>query len=175
MPATPSIDRPLAPQSSGSRLGSLAVLAGFLGASLLAALLGSLATASSVGAWYAALAKPAWTPPNWLFGPAWTVLYVMMAVAAWLVWQRRGSEGAGAALALYGVQLAVNAAWSFLFFGLRSPALGLAGIAVLWVLIVLTIRAFRPIRPLAAGLLVPYLLWVTYAAALNGAVWKLNA
>lgn len=127
------------------------------------------------GEWYAALAKPAWTPPNWLFGPVWLCLYVMMAVAAWLVWRRRGFAGARAALGCYLFQLALNAAWSWIFFGEHRMGVGFANLAVLWAAIVATAGLFGKHNRVAALLLVPYLLWVTYATALNFAVWRLNS
>jgi translocator protein len=126
------------------------------------------------GAWYAELAKPAWTPPAIVFGPVWTVLYAMMAVAAWLVWKAHGFGGARLALGLFGVQLILNAAWSWLFFGRQQPGLAFIDIVLLWVMIVATIIAFRRLRPGAAALLVPYLLWVSFAAALNFAIWRMN-
>jgi benzodiazapine receptor len=136
---------------------------------------GGILTAASVGDWYQALAKPAWTPPDWLFGPVWTTLFVLMAVAAWLVWQRAGWPASGAALGLFGVQLALNAAWSGLFFTLRNPGAAFAEILLLWCAIAATWWSFGRISRLAAGLLSPYLLWVTYAAALNVAIWRMNA
>jgi translocator protein len=133
--------------------------------------LGGLATAANIPNWYASLVKPSWTPPSWLFGPVWSVLYLSMAVAAWLVW-RKGN--AIVPLALFAVQLAFNAAWSWLFFGLHSPVLGFADILVLWTAIVATTIVFWR-RSVAAGILfVPYLAWVTFAAVLNLAVWRLN-
>ena len=124
------------------------------------------------GPWYEALAKPSWNPPNWIFGPVWTVLYGMMAVAAWLVWRRHGFAGA---LALFVLQLGLNVVWSWLFFGLESPGLAVVDIAALWLAILATILAFRKLSPPAAALLVPYLMWVSFAAALNFTIWRLNA
>jgi len=124
------------------------------------------------GVWYAALRKPPLTPPNWLFGPAWTVLYLSMAVAGWLVW--RAPRKQRVALALWGIQLALNAAWSFLFFGLERPGLALAEIAVLLGLIVATTVAFFRVRRLAGVLFAPYAAWVAFAAYLNAGVWYLN-
>lgn len=126
------------------------------------------------GDWYAALAKPAWNPPNWIFGPVWTALYAMMAVSAWLVWQ--GSEGAvrRRALGWYAVQLVLNAAWTPLFFGLHFLGVAFAEILLLWVAIAATIAAFRRVSRVAAWLLVPYLAWVSFAAALNFTLWRLN-
>ena len=146
-------------------------LAGFLGASAAVALLSGLATASSVRSWYPALAKPSWTPPSWLFGPVWTLLYTLIAIAGWRVWRRFGW---GEALAAFGIQLALNAAWSFCFFGARSPLAGLVDIALLWAAIVVTFDRFRRVDRKAAWLLAPYLGWVTFAAALNLEIWRLN-
>lgn len=125
------------------------------------------------GAWYAALEKPPWNPPSSVFGPVWTVLYVLMGVAAWLVWERHGDAARGA-LTLFVVQLLFNAAWSWLFFGLQSPGLALMDIIVLWVLIAATALVFWRARAIAGMLLLPYLAWVTFATALNFEMWRLN-
>ena len=138
-----------------------------------AAAVGSVATASSVGSWYRTLVKPPWTPPDWVFGPVWTLLYAAMGVAAWLVW-RSTTAVRERALTLFGVQLGLNVAWSWLFFGLRRIDLALVDIAALWVAIALTIRAFARARSAAAWLLVPYLAWVSFAAVLNAALLQLN-
>ncbi len=150
---------------------SAAALGVSLLASFAAASLGGIATASSVSSWYAGLAKPTWTPPDWLFGPVWTLLYTLMAVAAWIVW--RGA-GWGRPLQVYLLQYAFNAAWSFAFFGLRSPLGGLIVIAGLLAAIALTIRLFAPVSRTAAWLLAPYLAWVSFAACLNAAIWLRN-
>ena len=148
----------------------------FLAAVFAAAGVGSLFTARSVAEWYPALAKPSWTPPNAVFGPVWTVLYLLMAVAAWLVWRKAGGLGAARLpLALFAVQLALNAAWSVLFFGLRMPGLAFGELVVLWLAIAATLAAFRRVVPAAGLLLAPYLAWVTFAGALNFALWRLNA
>lgn len=140
-----------------------------------AAGIGGVATARSVGTWYQELAKPPFSPPDWVFGPVWTVLYLMMGVAAWLVWRRAGLRDGAAALTLFGVQLALNAAWSWLFFGFRLPGVAFVELLVLWAAIAATLVAFWR-TTLAAGLLmVPYLAWVSFAAALNLALWRLNA
>jgi benzodiazapine receptor len=128
----------------------------------------------SVADWYPTLAKPSWTPPAWLFGPVWTVLYVMMAVAGWLVWKRYGLTGAREALLLFFVQLALNAAWSWLFFGFRMPGVAFAEIVMLWGAIVATTLLFWKACAPAAVLFLPYLLWVTFAAVLNYSIWRLN-
>lgn len=123
------------------------------------------------GIWYEGLRKPGFTPPNWVFAPAWTVLYTAMAVAGWLVWR---AVGWGSALALWGLQLALNGAWSWLFFGLHEPGIALAEILVLWLAIAATCVHFLETHRVAGLLLVPYLAWVTYAAALNGGIWLMN-
>ena len=124
------------------------------------------------GAWYASLAKPSWTPPNAVFGPVWTVLYVMIAVAGWLVW-RAGDRGL--ALAAWAVALVLNASWSWLFFGRQAMGLAFLDIVILWCAIALFVAAARRSSALASLLFVPYLVWVTFAAALNLAIWRLNA
>jgi len=123
------------------------------------------------GAWYAELRKPAWNPPAWLFAPVWTLLYALMAAAVWLVWRQAGVTPE---LGLFLVQLALNAAWTWLFFGLRRPGLALAEIAALWLAIAATAVAFWSVVPVAGLLLTPYLAWVTFATALNAALWRLN-
>lgn len=126
------------------------------------------------GAWYDHLAKPDWTPPGWLFGPVWTVLYGMMAVAAWLVWKEKGLRGAQPALGIFGFQLALNLIWSWLFFGLQEVGLALVEIVALWMAILLTATAFWRENRAAGVLLIPYLLWVGFAVALNFRIWRLN-
>jgi translocator protein len=148
-------------------------LAGWLALTYLFAWVGGQFTP---GAWYEALEKPPWTPPGALFGPVWAALYTAMAVAAWLVWLRVGFHRASALpLGLYLVQLALNAAWSWIFFGLQAPGWAFAEIVVLWVAIVLTTMAFFRVRRSAGFLFLPYLAWVTFAAALNLSIWRLNA
>jgi tryptophan-rich sensory protein len=126
------------------------------------------------GAWYAALTKPAWTPPGSVFGPVWSVLYVLMAVAAWLVWRRTGFRGGGLALSLFLAQLALNALWSYLFFGIHRPDLALLEIVVLWAVILWVMLLFWRKVPLAGVLMLPYLAWVGFASCLNFALWQLN-
>ena len=135
----------------------------------------AVATQSSVETWYPTLAKPFFTPPDWLFAPVWIALYAMMGVAAALVWREGlGARGVQVALALFAAQLALNGAWSLVFFGARSITGGLVVIVLLWIALAATMRAFFPLRPAAGWLLVPYLAWVTYALALNAAIWRLN-
>jgi benzodiazapine receptor len=146
-------------------------LAGFV---LLVVLVASTGAMFKPGGWYEALVKPVWTPPNWLFPVAWTLLYLMIALAGWQVWRAVGFSAAGLAFLFYFTQLALNAAWSWLFFGLHRVDLALIDVTVLWLTVLANIFAFYVIRPGAAFLLIPYLLWLTYAAALNFAVWHMN-
>lgn len=136
--------------------------------------IGGIASANA-GSFYAALDRPAWAPPSWLFGPVWTVLYFLIGVAAWLVWKERGFAGARTALGLFFVQLAANALWTWLFFAWREGLLALIEIVVLCALVLATTVAFWRIVPLAGALLLPYLAWVTFAAALTFEIWRLNA
>lgn len=149
-------------------------LVGWLISSFIAAAIGGAASIQA-GPFYMQLARPDWAPPPSIFGPVWTVLYALMGVAAWLVWRAGGFRAARAALTLFLVQLALNALWSWLFFGWHRGALAFADILALWVLIVATLIAFWRIRPLAGALLVPYLLWVSFASALNYSMWQLNS
>lgn len=152
-------------------LGLVIALALCLGA----AALGGLATAPRIDTWYATLAKPPWNPPSWVFGPVWTVLYVLMAIAVWLVWRREGWAGAPRALALFTTQLALNVAWSWVFFGARQPGWAFVELIVLWLAIGATAWAFWPHSRTAACLLLPYWAWVSFAGVLNFAIWRLNA
>jgi tryptophan-rich sensory protein len=137
--------------------------------------LSGYATSAGVAAWYPSLVKPSFNPPAWVFGPVWTALYLMMGVAAFLVWRRGlGAEGVRAALLLFAVQLALNGAWSLLFFGLRSPAWALVDIVALWLAIGGTAWLFWRVLPAAGLLLLPYWAWVSFAAVLNAAIWSLN-
>lgn len=151
----------------------LLVLALFVATCLGVAAAGGAITATSVQSWYPTLAKPGFTPPAWVFAPVWTVLYLLMAIAAWLVWRNAGGA-AGAALTLFVIQLALNLAWSWIFFGLRRPGLAFAEILLLLAAIVATTLAFRRHSRAAVALMLPYVLWVAYASALNGAIWRLN-
>jgi benzodiazapine receptor len=148
-------------------------LGGWMIVTFIAAALGATASANAPE-FYAELTLPAWAPPAWLFGPVWTILYLLMAIAAWLVWRERGFRAAAAALTLFLVQLALNALWSWLFFAWQQGAAAFVEILLLWALIVATMVAFWRIRPLAAILLAPYLAWVTFAAVLCYAIWRLN-
>ena len=154
-----------------SRYGSLA---GLIALTLMVGALGSLVTTPAIPTWYAGLARPSFAPPNWVFAPVWTTLYVMMAVAAWLIWRQPPSPARRAALRLFAVQLALNTIWSFLFFGFGRIDLALLEIAVLWAAIVATTFAYAGLSRAAAWLMVPYLAWVSFAAVLNFAFWRLN-
>ncbi len=150
-------------------------LAASLGACYLAALLGSIFTAPNVPTWYASLARPFFAPPDWAFGPVWTALYTLMGISAYLIWREGMTDPRiKAALAVFAVQLAANVSWSAAFFGLRSPLAGLVVIVLLWALIALTVSKFRTISRAAGALLLPYLIWVSFAAVLNFAIWRLN-
>ncbi|MGK7312267.1 MAG: TspO/MBR family protein [Candidatus Longimicrobiales bacterium M2_2A_002] len=150
------------------------VLAAFLAACFAVAAIGGWLTSLGMPEWYMTLRKPTWNPPSWLFGPVWTTLYVAMAVAAWLVWKQAGFDGATAALSLFFVQLALNLAWSGIFFALRSPGWALVEIVALWVAIVVTTILFFRHSAWAGALMVPYLLWVSFASVLNAAIVRLN-
>ena len=126
------------------------------------------------GRWYRNLAKPEWCPPNWLFGPVWLILYASIAYAGWRVWNQTGFEAIWPALIAYGVQLLLNGLWSTIFFGLRRPDLALAEIVILWISILATMVLFYRVDETAAYLLVPYSVWVAFAAALNFSIWRLN-
>ena len=127
------------------------------------------------GHWYAALKKPSWNPPGWIFGPVWTALYAMMALAAWLVWRQGGFAAQRRPLIIFLTQLALNALWTPLFFGLHWTGLAFAEITLLWLAIAATISAFRSVSRAGAWLLAPYLAWVSFAAVLNFTLWRLNS
>ncbi len=147
-------------------IGFLLVVAVIAGA-------GSLFTSTGVSAWYRQLTRPSWTPPDWLFGPVWTLLYLGMAVAVWLVWKQRLPRSRWA-IGVWLLQLLLNGAWSPIFFGAHSTGGGLVIIVLLWLAILATVSVFWRLSRLAAILMLPYLAWVTFASALNLALWKLN-
>jgi benzodiazapine receptor len=136
--------------------------------------IGGFSTTSSVNGWYADISKPSWNPPNWIFGPVWSVLYLMMAISAWLVWKQSGFENSKLALGWFLFHLFLNVFWSILFFGMQQPGWALVEVVGLWLSIAFTIVLFYRHSKLAARLLVPYLLWVTFAAFLNYSIWSLN-
>ncbi len=126
------------------------------------------------GAWYASLIKPSWNPPNAVFGPVWTVLYVLMGVAAWLVYRKVGFSGAGPALVLFVIQLVLNVLWSYLFFGLQRPDAAFVDIVALWMAILVVMILFWRVDRIAGGLMAPYAVWVAFASYLNFMLWRLN-
>lgn len=158
-----SSPRPLSSQLLG--------LVGWLLVSFSAAAVGAVASVDA-GSFYAQLSKPSWAPPGWVFGPVWSTLYALMGIAAWLVWRSPGAKGV--ALGLFGVQLAANALWSWLFFAWQQGALAAVEVLVLLALIAATVVAFWRISRLAALLLAPYLAWVSFASVLTWAVWRSN-
>jgi len=140
-----------------------------------AGILGAVFTMPSIPAWYRGLAKPAFTPPSWVFGPAWTILFALMGIAAYLVWEKGlAHKGAKAARAMFFVQLALNILWSFIFFGKQNPGGAFVEIIFLWLAILATILAFAKISKAAAWLLVPYIVWVSFAGYLNYSIWRLE-
>lgn len=148
-------------------------LLGWFAVSFAASAVGAVASIQAKS-FYGGLAQPAWAPPSAVFGPVWTVLYAMMAIAVWLVWRAGSLRANRTAISLFLAQLALNALWSWLFFAWHHGAWAFVDILALWVLVVATIVTFWRVRPLAGALLVPYLLWISFASALNYAVWQLN-
>lgn len=141
--------------------------------SLAAGFIGSYFTVSAIPTWYVTLNKPSFSPPNWVFGPVWTALYILMGISFYLVWISR-KKAKQKAIKLFLIQLTLNAAWSIIFFGMKNPALALIDVIALWVTIILTIKYFYPITRTATYLLTPYLLWVSFASILNLMIWLLN-
>lgn len=166
-----NVDSPL--RVTPSPVNPWLALAGWITLCAIAGAVGAIASADAKE-FYAALDQPSWAPPAAVFGPVWTLLYIAMAVAAWLVWRERGFSRARGALGLFLAQLALNALWSWLFFAWHRGSLAFADIVVLLVLIVATMVSFAKIRQLAAWLLAPYLAWVTFATFLNYSVWQRN-
>jgi tryptophan-rich sensory protein len=149
-------------------------LIGFLLLSFSAAAIGNLATSSSVDGWYQTIQTPSWGPPNWVFGPVWTVLYITIGVAGWLVWRRRRWTQMRVAMLWFAAQLVLNALWSLIFFGLQAPGWAATEIVVLWIAVGGTVITFWRHSAWASVLLLPYWAWVTFAAALNFAIWRMN-
>jgi translocator protein len=158
------------PSSRAARCQRLA-LAGWL---ILCLAASASAVFVSTRGWYGGLHKPAWNPPSWIFGPIWTLLYVMMAVAAWLVWRNGGWKEQRNALGLFVLQWGLNAVWALLFFGMHRPGLAFAEIIALWLVLAATMISFWRVRKASGELLAPYLAWVTFAAVLNFTIWRLN-
>lgn len=149
-------------------------LAGFRGATFLVAGVSTLFTTPSIPTWYAGLNKPSFNPPNDIFAPVWTTLYILMAIAAWLVWKQPPSAERSRGLQLFWIQLALNFAWSLIFFQLHLIGFALAGILMLWLAILATCLAFFGVSKPAGVLLLPYLAWVSFASLLNFEIWRLN-
>ena len=139
-----------------------------------AAALGSIFTNSSLKSWYPSIKKPSWNPPNRIFAPVWTGLYMMMAVAGWMVWERLPQKGFSLPMALFFVQLVLNTIWSMVFFGLRNPGWAFVEVVLLWIVIILTMISFWTVYWVAGALFLPYFLWVSFAAVLNFTIWRLN-
>src|SRR3989338_10314722 len=140
----------------------------------LVGILSTIFTRVAIPTWYIALIKPSFSPPNWIFGPVWTLLYFLMGISFYLIWKQGWKNKVKIAGVFFLSQLALNFLWSFLFFGLRSPLLGLIDILALWGLIVITMKKFYPLSKLAFYLLIPYILWVTFATILNASILILN-
>lgn len=145
-----------------------------LALTLLVGFIAGFATARSIDTWYANLNKPSFNPPNWLFAPVWTILYILMGIALYIVWNKTATSQRNIALTVFLVQLAINFAWSFIFFNSHQVGWALVDIIVLWFLILVTIILFFQISSTAGWLLVPYLLWVSFAGILNYSIWQLN-
>jgi benzodiazapine receptor len=139
----------------------------------LAGIIGSVFTSSSITSWYATINKPSFNPPNWIFGPVWTILYLMMGISFYLIWVNYDKKSKNAVI-IFGVQLLLNTLWSILFFGLQSPLFAFIEIIILWIAILVTIILFYKVSKKAAILLVPYILWVSFAAVLNFSIWLIN-
>ena len=161
-------------ESPNNRRRDVLGLMAFLLACFVVSGLGALATATGVDGWYRTLVKPGFNPPDWVFAPVWTVLYLMMAIAAWRVWRTEAFVTRRYALTAFGVQLGLNLLWSILFFGLQQIGLALFEISLLLLSIAICILLFWRVERLAGWLLVPYLLWVAFAAVLNLSLWLLN-
>jgi benzodiazapine receptor len=155
-------------------MNSLSLILGAVGAIVLTFGAAYVGSRFPVDEWYTALSKPSWNPPNWLFGPVWSVLYILMAISVWLVWREEGLLGAIVPLSIFLLQLVLNAAWSWLFFGLHELGIAFVEIVTLWVAIVVNITLFWRLKPISGILLIPYLLWVTFASVLNYTLWRLN-
>jgi benzodiazapine receptor len=140
-----------------------------------AAGLGAAVTTPQIRGWYTTINKPSWNPPDWIFGPVWSTLYLMMAVSAWLVWRRRGLRAVRGPITMFAVQLVLNSLWSVLFFGMQWPGLAAIEIVILWSAILATAIGFWRQSKVAGGLLIPYLLWVSFATVLNVTIWELNS
>lgn len=170
--------RTASPVESSSRAASpvvtVAALVGFVLLAQLAGLVGLPFADRAIGGWYDGLDKPPFNPPNWVFGPVWTVLYLLIGVAAWMVWRHTEAPGRGTALRWWGAQLLLNAAWTPLFFGAQALWVAFIELVVLWVAVITTIGEFRRIDRVAGWLMVPYLVWISFAGLLNGSLAVMN-
>jgi len=166
-----------APHGLRNRRGDLLIIAAIIVVTVAAPLIGGLSTAQAVTTWYQTIPKPTWNPPSWVFGPVWTVLYILMAVAAVVSFRaaRRVGKPVGPALGAYFVQIALNTVWSIIFFGFRAPGWAFVEILALLVAILITTFLFARASKPAAIMMIPYILWVCFAAALNFAIYRLNA
>ena len=169
-----AIDFRMTPNAVQTRHNGRLALLGWLALCFGVGAVSSIFAARSIPTWYAALEKPPLNPPNQIFGPVWTLLYALMAVAAWIVWKTRSSPCRTRGLRLFLIQLALNFLWTWIFFGTHQMLTAFVDLIALWTAILLTILAFRRMSHTAAWLLVPYLVWVTFAGYLNLAIWKLN-
>lgn len=160
--------------SAQSKLKDLAGLVGWLALCLGVSAIGGAITRTSVSDWYQGLSKPSFNPPDWVFTPVWILLFILMSVSAWLLWRRTGFKRGRIPLASFGAQLLLNLAWSYLFFGAQSVGWALVEIVVLWMAILATVVSFCRVDAIAGLLLVPYLLWSSFAVALNASIWWLN-
>ncbi len=156
------------------RYTDIASFCGFTSLCLLISAVGGAVTLTSVNTWYQELIKPSFTPPDWIFSPVWLTLYLLMGISAWLVWRETRSKSKKLPFFVFGVQLALNLTWSFIFFGARSIGWALIEISFLWVAIAINIFLFWRIKNLAGWLLVPYILWVSFAIILNASIFELN-
>jgi len=146
----------------------------FILITLFAGFIGSFFTTPSIASWYAFINKPSFSPPNWLFAPVWSLLYILMGIAAFLIWQKRDNLKTKPALMFYGIQLILNTLWSIIFFGMHNPGLAFLEIIILWSFILITLIKFYKINKTSGILFIPYLIWVSFASILNFAVWMLN-
>lgn len=157
------------------KIKQITILFVFIAIAELAGIVGSFFTVSAIPTWYATIAKPTWNPPSWVFGPVWTMLYAIMGIAAFLIWRKGWDQKAvKIALGIFGVQLFLNAIWSVIFFGFKNPGWAFVDIVFLWIAIVATMVLFAKVSKPALWLLVPYLLWVSFASVLNFTIWDLN-
>ncbi len=176
MSAIPTTDATSSPhlQSRQPVFSQICGLLGWLMLCFAAAGIGSYFTMSEIPTWYAGLNKPSWNPPNWVFGPVWTTLYLMMGTAMWIVWRSHSFPTIRFPIAIFVTQLLLNSLWSIIFFTLHNPALAFCELLLLWIAIALTMKSFWPFSRLAAVLLIPYLCWVSFAGVLNFTIWQLN-